>query len=50
MDTFDPEDVKRVECIVLDVPVECEEVMRVDATTFADAIELSPTVVPFQTT
>lgn len=50
MDTLDPEDVKRVECMELDVPVECEEVMRVDATTCVEAIELSPTVAPSQTT
>jgi hypothetical protein len=50
VDTFDPEDVKRVEIMELDVPVKWEVVMGADATMFVDAIELSSTVVPFQTT
>lgn len=50
VDTFELDEVKRVEVMELDVPVECEVVMGADATTFADAIELSPTAVPFQTT
>lgn len=49
VDTFDAEDAKRVEITELEVPVECEVVIG-DATTFADATVLSPTVVPFQTT
>lgn len=50
VDAVEPEDAKRVEVMELDVPVESELVIGVESAAFADIIELSPIVIPSQTT